>query len=237
MASKIEELIDELEEYIDHCKPVAFSSKNISVNKDDMDSLIAELRTRTPEEIRKYQKIISSKEAILADARSKADSIISQAQIQTNELVSEHQIMQQAYAQANEVIMLATKTAQEKIDNATAYANEIRLGAVSYADELLTLVQDVLAGSIETTRRRDQEFIGTLQQYLDIVEANRAVLNPSSVPTEQEQIEEFADPVPTAVAEEEAAMIEEVSNAIAQEVEDTVSQGTVNKDVPDEFFN
>lgn len=113
MSSKMEQIIEEIEEYIDGCKFQPLSSTKIIVNKEELEELIAELRAKTPEEVKRYQKIISNKEAILADAQAKADQIIAQAQVQTNELVSEHQIMQQAYAQANEVVMIATKQAQE----------------------------------------------------------------------------------------------------------------------------
>ena len=104
MSSKMEQIIEEIEEYIDGCKFQPLSSTKIIVNKEELEELIAELRAKTPEEVKRYQKIISNKEAILADAQAKADQIIAQAQVQTNELVSEHQIMQQAYAQANEVV-------------------------------------------------------------------------------------------------------------------------------------
>ena len=119
MASRIEQIIEEIEEYIDGCKYQALSSSKIIVNKDELEELLNELRSKTPEEIKRYQKIISNKEAILADAQAKADAIIAKAQVKTDELVSEHQIMQQAYAQANEVVMIATKQAQEILDNAT----------------------------------------------------------------------------------------------------------------------
>ena len=71
-------------------------------------NFLRELRMKTPDEIKRYQKIIANKDAILADAQAKADSMIEEAQIQTNELVSEHEIMQQAYAQANEIVTAAT---------------------------------------------------------------------------------------------------------------------------------
>lgn len=45
---------------------------------------------KTPDEIKRYQKIIANKDAILADAQAKADNMIEEAHIQTNELVSEH---------------------------------------------------------------------------------------------------------------------------------------------------
>ena len=76
MSSRIEQIIDEIEEYIDGCKYQALSSTKIIVNKDEMEELLNELRTKTPEEIKRYQKIISNKEAILADAQAKADAII-----------------------------------------------------------------------------------------------------------------------------------------------------------------
>ncbi len=181
MSSRIEQIIEEIEEYIDNCKPQPLSSTKIIVNREEIEELIAELRSKTPEEIKRYQKIISNKEAILADAQAKADQIIAQAQIQTNELVSEHQIMQQAYAQANEVVMIATKQAQEILDNATNEANSIRMSAMSYTDNQLRSLEDVLTNSIDTSKARYDNLISSLQGFLDIVSANRAELFPAEV--------------------------------------------------------
>ena len=186
MSSKIEQVIEEIEEFIEECKFAPFSSSNILVNKEEMEELIAELRHKTPEEIKRYQKIISNKEAILADAQQKADQIIAQAQIETSQLVSEHQIMQQAYAQANEVVMIATKQAQEILDNATNEANNIRMYAMSYTDDKLKGLEDILTNSIENTRVRYDGLINSLQGYLDVVSANRAEL----FPAEPEPVEE-----------------------------------------------
>lgn len=181
MSSKIEQMIEEIEEYIDDCKFQPFSSTNIVVNKEEIEELIAELRTKTPEEIKRYQKIISNKEAILADAQQKADQIIAQAQIETTQLVSEHQIMQQAYAQANEVVMIATKQAQEILDNATNEANSIRLYAMSYTDDKLKSLEDILTNSIDTSKARYDSLLNSLQGFLDVVSSNRAELFPAEV--------------------------------------------------------
>ena len=163
MSSKMEQIIDEIEEYIGSCKNSPLSNSKIIVNKDEIEELIAELRSKTPEEIKRYQKIISNKEAILADAQAKADQIIAQAQVQTTELVSEHQIMQQAYAQANEVVMIATKQAQEILDNATREANQIRMGAVEYTDAQLKAIEDILTGSIEESKTHYGNLLSQLQ--------------------------------------------------------------------------
>ena len=141
MSSRIEQIIEEIEEYIDSCKFQPLSTTKIIVNKDQMDELLRELRMKTPDEIKRYQKIIANKDAILADAQAKADGMIQEAQIQTNELVSEHEIMQQAYEQANQVIEMATNQAQDILDNATRDANEIRRGAIQYTDDMLANMQ------------------------------------------------------------------------------------------------
>ena len=65
--SRIEQLIGEIEEYIDSCKYQPLSNTKILVNKEEMEELLVELRLRVPEEIKKYQKIISQQDAILAD--------------------------------------------------------------------------------------------------------------------------------------------------------------------------
>lgn len=178
MSSKMEQIIEEIEEYIDGCKFQPLSSTKIIVNKEELEELIAELRAKTPEEVKRYQKIISNKEAILADAQAKADQIIAQAQVQTNELVSEHQIMQQAYAQANEVVQIATKQAQEILDSATNDANNLRMSAMAYTDSQLKSIEDILTGSIETSKARYDSLISSLQQFEDVVAANRAELFP-----------------------------------------------------------
>ena len=144
MSSRIEQIIEEIEEYIDSCKFQPLSTTKIIVNKDQMDELLRELRMKTPDEIKRYQKIIANKDAILADAQAKADGMIQEAQIQTNELVSEHEIMQQAYAQANEIVTAATAQAQQILDNATNDANQIRVGAIHYTDDLLSQAESAI---------------------------------------------------------------------------------------------
>lgn len=189
MASRIEQVIEEIEDYIDGCKPQTFSSTKIVVNKEQMDELLSELRTKIPEEIKRYQKIISNKEAILADAQTKADAIIAQAQVKTDELVSEHQIMQQAYAQANEVVMIATKQAQEILDNATNDANNIRMGAMQYTDDILKNLENTISHSMEAAKSRHDSYINSLQGFLDVVTANRAELSPMDDETESAEKE------------------------------------------------
>ncbi len=178
MSSRIEQLIDEIEEYIDGCKYQALSNTKIIVNKDEIDELLRELRMKTPDEIKRYQKIISNKEAILNDARAKAEALINDATVHTNELINEHEIMQQAYAQANEVVKMATQQAQEILDNATMEANNMRMAAMQYTDDILANVDNIIMQAVRTTTEHYESFVGALNHYSDVVNANRVELNP-----------------------------------------------------------
>ena len=175
--SKIEQIITEIEEYIDNCRFQPLSNTKIVVNKEEIDELLAELRLKTPDEIKKYQRIIANKDAILRDAKSKADAMLSKAQEQTSELVSEHEIMQQAYAQANDIVQQATKQAQQILDSATADANAIRTGAVQYTDDVLANLQNIITHSMENINIKYDNLMKSLSTSLDVVNANRQELN------------------------------------------------------------
>ena len=193
MSSRIEQLIDEIEEYIDNCKYQPLSNTKIIVNKEEIDELLRELRMKTPDEIKRYQKIISNKEAILNDARAKAEALINEATIHTNELINEHEIMQQAYAQANEVVTMATRQAQEILDNATIEANNMRMAAMQYTDGILANVENLMNQTMKTTKDHYESFMSSMNQYTDIVNANRVELNP---PEADEYTGEFTGELP-----------------------------------------
>ena len=47
--SRIEQLIDEIEEYVEGCKPAPFSQSKIIVQKEQLYELLTELRLKTPD--------------------------------------------------------------------------------------------------------------------------------------------------------------------------------------------
>ena len=177
--SKIEQIITEIEDYIESCKKVPLSGNNIIVNKDEMQELLSELRLRTPDEIKKYQRIITNREAILTEARERAQSMIAQATEQTSELVSEHEIMQQAYVQANEIVQNASNQAREILDSATTEANDVRMSAMQYVDGILSNVQNAVSYQMQDITLKYENYMKSLNNSLDVVIANRKELNPS----------------------------------------------------------
>ena len=185
--SRIEQIIEEIEDYIDSCKgPLFGGGDKIVVDRERMEELLRELRMKTPEEIKRYQKILANKDAILADAQQKAEAIIAQANIQNQELVNEHEIMQKAYAHANEVIEQAQAQAQAIIDSAVNDANNIRQGSIQYTDDMLKSLQNIINHSMEGAQGRFDAFMSSMRSSYDIVSSNRKELS-GGIITEKEE--------------------------------------------------
>ena len=117
--NRIEQIIGEIEEYIEDCKPSTFSSTKIIVQKEELSEKLVELRMSIPDEVRQCQKIISNQTAIMTDAKTKADAMIAEANKMTSQLVDEHEIMQRAYATANKLVEDARAQAQSIVEMPT----------------------------------------------------------------------------------------------------------------------
>ena len=154
MSSKIEQQIDQIEDYIDSCRYQTFSKTNIIVDKDELDGLLEELRARTPEEM------------------------INEATVHTNELVNEHEIMQQAYAQANEIVRLATQQGQDILDKAISEANAYRSSAAQYMEDMLAQIEQSTVSARNNLTSIFSNFHAEMSDYIDTVHQNRAELIP-----------------------------------------------------------
>lgn len=183
MASTIERLIEEIEDYIDNCKYQMLSNNKIIVNKDEIDELIRELKSKTPEELKRYQKVVSNQQRILDDAKKKAQQLMENAEARSNEMLSQNAIMKQAYEQADEVVNTAMAQAQEILNNATEEANQLRSATNEYVDGLLASYETLVSQTMQTTESTLGSFYTQLNQYYETVVANRVELNPPQVET------------------------------------------------------
>ena len=190
--SRIEQIINEMEEYLDGCKPQAFSgSKKIVVEKDVIDDMLVELRMRTPEEIKKYQKIIANKDEILTEARRQAEDTLVEAKRLKEEMVSQSEIMKTAYADARQLMTETEEKAQKMINEATLESDEIRASAMSYTDSLLSGLQDFLGHSMDSLQSRFNSFYNQLHASYQVVASNRQELQnqQGGAPAEEETTE------------------------------------------------
>lgn len=186
-ASRIEQLIEDIYEFVESCRMQPLSSTKVIVPKDELYDLLDELRLRTPDEIKRYQKIIANRDAIIADAEEKAEAILRQTKDKAKDLLNEHEIMQQAYYQANEMVMQASEEAERIRREASEEAEQIRTGALVYSNDVLTEVEKVLANAYDTAISRYDSFIGTLKGNLEIVINNKRELGEQLYPQQNPQ--------------------------------------------------
>lgn len=189
MSNRIEEIIDDIEEYIDTCKYQPLSNSKIIVNKEEIDELIAELRMRVPDEIKKYQKIVNQQDAILKDAQLQAQNMISDAQSQIDELISDHEVMQRAYQKANEVVEEARGQAEGILNDAYADASAIREGAIQYTDSLLQEIQGIISNHASESRTRLDQMFSSLESIYNECSENRSKLGVTGTAADTDETE------------------------------------------------
>ena len=193
--SKIEQIIGEIEDYIDSCRFQPLSNTKIIVNKDEIEDYLNDLRQNIPDEVRRYQRIIANRDAILRDAQDKAEEMIRKANEMTSTLVSEHEIMQQAFREANIVIDDANAQANMIVENATAEANDLKINAIQYTDDALGNIQNILNTAIEGMTVKYDGVMRSLESSLEVTTRDRQALKDFFTKTKETIEEEKEEPV------------------------------------------
>ena len=193
MARKgIEEMISEIEIFIDNCKYQPLSSSKIIVPKEDLEQMVGELKLKLPNEIERCKKIMRNKEAILADARARADSIITESVAEANRLVDQSQIVELANIRANEITDMARSQAEQIIAEANA---EVRAGSMYYSKDKLTEISQYINATLQAERANYENLIKSLEDNAARVTDNMAELDSSiaQINGVPEQVQPSAD--------------------------------------------
>lgn len=175
-SSRIEQIIEDIYDFVEGCKMQPLSSTKVVVPKDQLYDLLDELKMRTPDEVKRYKKVITNREAILEDAQQKADALIRETKEKTENLVNESEIVQQAYFQANQIVSQATEKANQIMAKATQESEQIRLSALAYTNDLLADAEEALNSAYQNASERYEGLVGTLKYGLDTIQSNRAEL-------------------------------------------------------------
>jgi len=207
--NKIEQVISDIENYLANCKGKLLSSTEVIVNREQMEEMLQELRRKTPDEIKQYQKIIANKEAILADAAERADAmkaeaeqqaraLLEQAAVEHNQMISEHEVMLRAQARADEFVNMAMNKAQGIIDNATIEANALKDAANHYMEDVLEHLAKIISSAnqsantnytrcMQSNEDSFKKLITSLTEYENIIQDNIKQLHPDDEGETQEE--------------------------------------------------
>ena len=158
-------LLDEIEEVLDQSRAVPFSSK-VNVDKEEIYDIIAEIRTRLPNEIKQSKWVLEERNKILIDAKKEADAIVKSTQEQVAKLVEDHEVTKQAYERANEIVEESKKTAKE-----------MRIGAIEYADEVLSMAEKNLKNMLDSIHTENAKLEQFFEDKLNVIYENRNELS------------------------------------------------------------
>lgn len=176
--SEIETVIEEIEIYIDNCKPSKLSPSKVIVNREEMEDLLRKLRKAVPEEVERYRKIISNKEEIERDATMRAQDMLKKTQEKTDQLVSDNEIVSRANNFANDIVQAAYEQGQQLVDQAQAEANDYKEQAQKYLSDMLANLHQIIYQCLEATSKNTTKLMDSLNRVADEVQSNLDELNP-----------------------------------------------------------
>ena len=182
--NRIEQLIEEMYEYIEGCKPKGFSATQVVVMKEEIYDILDEMKLKIPEEIKRCARVVANKDQIIANAEERAQKIIADAKRQAEMLVQESEIMRQAYLQANEMVSRASQQADSIYQQAYNDKETMKAGAYQYTNEMLSELENVIAHTYQETKERAEAMLSNLEENLRIVQENRRELVEDVVPQE-----------------------------------------------------
>ena len=113
----IQDLFDDLEDFIGSCKQQKLSSNRIIVPRDELLNQIREIQMKIPSEVEHSNKVMENRDMILSEARRKADAIVAEANNEAMRRVNDTEIMNMATEQARALIEQAQMKALEIITN------------------------------------------------------------------------------------------------------------------------
>ena len=141
---EIMDLFQELEELVENAPVKGLARKSISIEKEEILSIINDIKLLLPEEVNQAIWINKERQRIITEAKIEADQIIAQANQEAELKVIEGEKFEENLKQqfddiveSNEVVVRAKERAAEIISKAEAYAVEIREGSLEYAEDVI----------------------------------------------------------------------------------------------------
>jgi len=206
MSSRIEQIIDDIFEFVEGARSPMGNPNKVVLQRAELYDMLDDLKRRTPDEIKKYQKIIENRDRIIEDANNNAAVVIEQANQRASALIDESEMVRHANQRAQEIITAATQEANRIVTMANEEASQIRIGAISYTNDLLTNAESILKNAYKNTKARYDLVFSALQEDLEIIQANKRELEKdlpreissqqaSEAVDEEEQLEEILEDI------------------------------------------
>ncbi|MCL2580364.1 MAG: ATPase [Oscillospiraceae bacterium] len=145
----INEVLDMLDELLDHSWSLPLSGGRCVVDADKVRDLIDDIRINMPSEIKQAKAIVSDRGDILESAKAEAEAIIRKAEDRAKVLMSKEEAFKNAQAKASE--MLSQTQMQSR---------EMRTAAQSFSDDILRVTEESLVKALTELKSTRQALKG-----------------------------------------------------------------------------
>ena len=193
--SRIEQIIDELYNYVDSARVGGFNQNRITLQKDELFVYLDDLKLHIPDEIKRCMKIIANRENIMKKAEADAKAIKEEAQEEAKRIIEEgkkqaqlliedteiyngayeqaHKMTQEAKEEKKKIINEANAEAKKKVEDADNYQAGVRDYMMNYADDVFSAVEVVLANAYKEARDNSEKLVKVLKENLAKVQQSQ----------------------------------------------------------------
>lgn len=140
-------LVDRLENLVASSRRMPLVNQ-ILIKEADILSIIDQMRTSIPDEIKQARRIIQDKERILAQAQSEASALLAKAREETERAMNQQGLLRAAETRSKELVNQAEEQAHAMIHSVEEESEQLKIDADGYVVETLTNLRDHLS-SIE----------------------------------------------------------------------------------------
>jgi chemotaxis protein histidine kinase CheA len=134
-------LVDRLEELFNNSRPIPLTH-NVIVDEDKFLDVIDQMRISIPEEVKKAQEVYSKKDRVMAQAQEEANRTLELAREKADTLVDKEALVQDAKRRADQIIDQARMEAENIKAGADQYALDSLMNLEHEMEQLLTQVRN-----------------------------------------------------------------------------------------------
>lgn len=158
---KVLELLEDFQAKVDATANFPMSKK-ILLERDEVESLLSNVQTFLPDEMKHAKWIKEEREKILEEAHLEAEDIIQRAKKEERELIAEAKIQFEAMVNESEILTEAGERAQDLLAQARGEARDVRMNSYQYSEDMMIDLKSGLEAKLEVVLKD----LHSLQDFL-----------------------------------------------------------------------
>jgi len=134
-------LVDRLEELFNNSRAIPLTH-NVIVDEDKFLDIIDQMRISIPEEVKKAQEVFTKKDRYMAQAQEEANRTLQLAREKASDLIDKEALVSDAKRRADQIIDQARMEAENVKAGADQYAHESLQNLEQSMEQLLTQIRN-----------------------------------------------------------------------------------------------